>query len=179
MPRSLSSPLRSPSGSICPVGTAANTKPESHKRMVIIDQDAFGPAGSTCRRFCCCCRQATSRCSASHRQRRWLARRRGRSHAAAARDRRTDATCRSFPARCCPLANSAARTQSVGKSLRQAGLQGRLDGNLAGPECQRRTPHPSDPYLLPPSPAGAPHIKAAADIAANFLIRTAPAIRAR
>src|SRR5882757_3532382 len=31
---------------LCPVGDAANAKPETHRRMVIIDQDAYGPAGS-------------------------------------------------------------------------------------------------------------------------------------
>src|SRR5260370_33331610 len=31
---------------VCPAATAATPKPESPKRMVIIDQDAFGPAGS-------------------------------------------------------------------------------------------------------------------------------------
>src|SRR5258708_24846014 len=31
---------------LCPAGTAATPNPESHKRMVIIDQDAYGPAGS-------------------------------------------------------------------------------------------------------------------------------------
>jgi len=30
----------------CPAATAATPKPESPKRLVIIDQDAFGPAGS-------------------------------------------------------------------------------------------------------------------------------------
>jgi inosine-uridine nucleoside N-ribohydrolase len=35
----------------------------------------------------------------------------------------------------------------------------------------RRTPHPTDPYLVPPSPAGAPRIKAAAGNASDFLVR--------
>src|ERR1700722_5880927 len=32
--------------SLISAGSAANVKPENHRRMVIIDQDAFGPAGS-------------------------------------------------------------------------------------------------------------------------------------
>src|SRR6202047_1343304 len=31
---------------LCSACNAANAKPESHRHMVIIDQDAFGPAGS-------------------------------------------------------------------------------------------------------------------------------------
>jgi len=157
--------------SICPVGTAANTKPESHKRMVIVDQDAFGPAGSNLQAILLLLQASDVEVlgitivSGDG----W-------------RDEEVDHTLRLLeiaertdvpviPGAVLPLANSAARTKAWESLYGKLVYKGAWMETWPVQSVTRRTPHPSDPYLLPPSPAGAPHIKAAADIAANFLIR--------
>src|SRR5882672_1879552 len=70
-----------------------------------------------------------------------------------------------------PLVNSAARTKAWESLYGKLVYKGAWMETWPVQGVARRAPHPSDPYLVPPSPAGAPHIKAAADTAANFLIR--------
>src|SRR6202165_4464471 len=150
---------------------AAGTKPDSHRRMVIVDQDAFGPAGSNLQAILLLLQ-------ASDVEVLGITVVRGDGW----RDEEVDHTLRLLeiaertevpvvPGAVLPLVNSAARTQAW------EGLYGKLFYKGAWTETwpdqgvARRSPHPKDPYLVPPSPAGTPHIKAAADIAANFLIR--------
>jgi purine nucleosidase len=157
---------------VCPTGAAASATPGSPKRMVIIDQDAFGPAGSNLQAILLLLQASDVEVlgitivSGDG----W-------------RDEEVDETLRLLeiaertdvpviPGAVLPLVNSAARTKAW------ESLYGKLYYKGAWTEqwpdqggVARRTPHPSDPYLVPPSPAGAPHIKAATDTAANFLIR--------
>src|SRR5712671_2405421 len=99
---------------VCPAATAATPKTEIPKRLVIIDQDAFGPAGSNLQAIL--------------------------------------------------LLLQTSGVELLGITIVSG--DGWRDQGIA-----RRTPHPTDPYLVPASPAGAPHIKAAADSAADFLVR--------
>jgi purine nucleosidase len=155
----------------CSAGHAANAKPETQRRMVIIDQDAFGPAGSNLQAILLLLQ-------ASDVELLGITIVSGDGW----RDEEVDHTLRLLeiaerpevpviPGAVLPLVNSAARTAAW------ESLYGKLIYKGAWMETWpvqggvRRTPHPSDPYLVPPSPAGAPHIKAAADAAANFLIR--------
>jgi len=150
---------------------AANAKPGDHRRMVIIDQDAFGPASSNLQAILLLLQASDVEVlgitivSGDG----W-------------RDEEVDHTLRLLeiaergdvpviPGAVLPLVNSAARTTAweslYGKLIYKGAWMETWPVQGAVP----RTPHPSDPYLVPPSPAGAPHLKAAADTAANFLIR--------
>ena len=142
-----------------------------HPRRVIIDQDAFGPAGSNLQAILMLLQApdvevlGITIVSGDG----W-------------RDEEVDHTLRLLeiagrtdvpviPGAVLPLVNSAARTKAW------EGLYGKLFYKGAFTEqwptqgVARRTPHPMNPYLVPPSPAGAPHIKAADDVAADFLVR--------
>jgi purine nucleosidase len=150
---------------------AANAAAAGHRRMVIIDQDAFGPAGSNMQAILMLLQAddvdvlGITITSGDG----W-------------RDEEVDQTLRLLeiagrtdvpviPGAVLPLLNSPARTKAW------EGLYGKLYYKGAWTEqwpdqgIARRTPHPTDPYLVPPSPAGTPRIKAADDIAANFLVR--------
>ena len=156
---------------VCPAATAATPKPDSHKRMVIIDQDAFGPAGSNLQAILLLLQASDVEVlgitivSGDG----W-------------RDEEVDETLRLLeiaertevpviPGAVLPLVNSAARTKVWESLYGKLYYKGAWTEQWPGQGVARRTPHPLDPYLVPPSPAGTPHIKAAADSAANFLIR--------
>jgi inosine-uridine nucleoside N-ribohydrolase len=141
------------------------------RRRVIIDQDAFGPAGSNLQAI-------LMLLQASDVEVLGITIVSGDGW----RDEEVDHTLRLLeiagrtdvpviPGAVEPLVNSAARTKAW------EGVYGRLFYKGAWTEhwpdqgVARRAPHPTDPYLVPPSPAGAPHIKAADDVAADFLIR--------
>jgi len=142
-----------------------------HKRMVIIDQDAFGPAGSNLQAI-------LMLLQASDVEVLGITITSGDGW----RDEEVDHTLRLLeiagrpevpvvPGAVLPLVNSFARTKAW------EGLYGKLYYKGAWTESwpdqgiARRTPHPTDPYLVPPSPAGAPRIKAAPGNAADFLVR--------
>jgi purine nucleosidase len=154
-----------------PACAAAGAKPDSHRRMVIIDQDAFGPAGSNLQAILLLLQASDVEVlgitvvSGDG----W-------------RDEEVDHTLRLLeiagrtdvpvvPGAVLPLVNSAARTQAWESLYGKLFYKGAWTETWPDQGVARRTPHPKDPYLVPPSPAGAPHIKAAADIAANFLMR--------
>src|SRR5260221_3857762 len=151
---------------LCSAGNAANTKPESQRRMVIIDQDAFGPAGSNLQAILLLLQASgvellgVTIVSGDG----W-------------RDEEVDETLRLLeiaertegpviPGAVLPLVNSAARTQVAGSLYGQLLYKGAWTEHWPDQGIARRTPHPTDPYLVPASPAGAPHIKPAADSAA-------------
>jgi inosine-uridine nucleoside N-ribohydrolase len=155
----------------CAAGHAASAKPESQRRMVIIDQDAYGPAGSNLQAILLLLQAGDVEVlgitvvSGDG----W-------------RDEEVDQTLRLLeiadrtdvpviPGAVLPLVNSPARTKAWESLYGKLYYKGAWTETWPDQGVARRTAHPSDPYLVPPSPAGAPHIKAAADIAANFLIR--------
>ena len=142
-----------------------------HRRRVIIDQDAFGPAGSNLQAILMLLQApdvevlGITIVSGDG----W-------------RDEEVDHTLRLLeiagrtdvpviPGAVLPLVNSAARTKVWESLYGKLYYKGAWTEDWPDQGVARRTAHPFDPYLVPPSPAGAPHIKAAADTAANFLIR--------
>jgi inosine-uridine nucleoside N-ribohydrolase len=142
-----------------------------HKRMVIIDQDAFGPAGSNLQAILMLLQASdvdvlgitiTSGDG-------W-------------RDEEVDHTLRLLeiagrpevpvvPGAVLPLVNSFARTKVWESLYGKLYYKGAWTESWPGQGVARRTPHPTDPYLVPPSPAGTPRIKAAPGNAADFLVR--------
>jgi inosine-uridine nucleoside N-ribohydrolase len=158
-------------GGLASAGHAANAQTESHRRMVIIDQDAFGPAGSNLQAI-------LMLLQASDVEVLGITVVSGDGW----RDEEVDQTLRLLeiaertdvpviPGAVLPLLNSAARTKAWESVYGKLYYKGAWTEAWPGQGVTRRTPHPLDPYLVPPSPAGAPHIKAAADTAVNFLIR--------
>ena len=70
-----------------------------------------------------------------------------------------------------PLLNTPARTKVWEHLYGKLFYKGAWTESWPDQGIARRTPHPNDPALVPPSGAGTPHIKAAAESAADFLIR--------
>ena len=156
---------------VCPAGAASTPKPENHRRMVIIDQDAYGPAGSNLQAILLLLQ-------ASDVELLGITIVSGDGW----RDEEVDHTLRLLeiaerpdvpviPGAVLPLVNSAARTKAWESLYGELYYKGAWTEHWPDQGVARRTPHPFDPHLVPPSPAGAPHIKAAADSAANFLVR--------
>lgn len=142
-----------------------------HKRYVIIDQDALGPAGSNMQSILMLLQASDVQVlgitvvSGDG----WRDEEVDHALRLLEIEGRTDVPV--VPGAVLPLVNSPARTKAW------EGLYGKLYYKGAWTEhwpdqgVARRTPHPDDPYLVPPSPAGTAQIKAAAEVAANFLIR--------
>jgi purine nucleosidase len=153
------------SGAPC---TAADT---AHKRKVIIDQDAYGPAGSNMQAILMLLQSSDVEVlgitivSGDG----W-------------RDEEVDHALRLLeiagrgdvpvvPGSVLPLLNSPARTKAWENLYGKLIYKGAWTEHWPDQGVNRRTPHPDDPYLVPPSPAGTAHIKASAESAADFLIR--------
>jgi purine nucleosidase len=142
-----------------------------HRRRVIIDQDAFGPAGSNLQAILMLLQApdvevlGITIVSGDG----W-------------RDEEVDHTLRLLeiagrtdvpvvPGAVLPLVNSAARTKAWESLYGKLYYKGAWTEHWPDQGVVRRAPHPTDPNLIPPSPAGTPHIKAAEDVAAEFLVR--------
>jgi purine nucleosidase len=142
-----------------------------HKRMVIIDQDAFGPAGSNLQAI-------LMLLQASDVEVLGITITSGDGW----RDEEVDHTLRLLeiagrpevpvvPGAVLPLVNSFARTKAWESLYGKLYYKGAWTESWPDQGIARRTPHPTDPYLVPPSPADAPRIKAASGNAADFLVR--------
>lgn len=149
----------------------AISRADAHKRLVIIDQDAYGPAGSNLQAILMLLQArdvevlGITIVSGDG----W-------------RDEEVDQTLRLLeiaqrtdvpviPGAVLPLVNSAARTKAWESLYGKLYYKGAWTEQWPDQGVARRAAHPTDPYLIPPSPAGAPHIKAADEVAANFLVQ--------
>ena len=150
---------------ICATAAAAPAK-----RKVIIDQDAFGPAGSNLQAILLLLQAddvdvlgitVTSGDG-------W-------------RDEEVDHTLRLleiakrtdvpvYPGAIMPLLNTPAKTRKWEEQYGKLYYKGAWTEKWPDQGVQRAPYH--DPAVVPPSPAGAPHIKAAAESAVSFLTRT-------
>ena len=70
-----------------------------------------------------------------------------------------------------PLINSPARSKAWESLYGKLYYKGAWTESWPDQGVSRRLPHPNDPYLLPPTPGGEPHIKAASMSAAEFLVQ--------
>src|SRR5277367_4244435 len=136
---------------------------DAHKRLVIIDQDAYGPAGSNMQAI-------LMLLQASDVEVLGITIVSGDGW----RDEEVDHTLRLLeiagrtqvpviPGAVLPLVNSAARTKVWERLYGKLYYKGAWTEQWPDQGVARRAAHPTDPYLIPPSPAGAPHLKAAAD----------------
>jgi purine nucleosidase len=150
---------------------AATAAAAPQKRMVIIDQDAFGPAGSNMQAILMLLQASdvdvlgVTITSGDG----W-------------RDEEVVQTLRLLeiagredvpvvPGAVLPLVNSAVRTKAWENLYGKLFYKGAWTETWSDQGVVRRTAHPADPYLVPTPPAGNPHHKAAADTAADFLVR--------
>ena len=152
----------------CGVATAADT---SGRRKVIIDQDAFGPAGSNMQAILMLLQAKDVEVLGITIPSGDGWRDEEVSHTLRLLEiaQRTEVPV--YPGAVFPLVNTQARNK------RWEALYGKLFYKGAWTEVWptegtvRRSPYHADPYLVPPSPAGAPKIKPARESAASFLVR--------
>lgn len=77
-----------------------------------------------------------------------------------------------YPGAVFPLVNTQTRTRRWEELYGKLFYKGCWTESWPEEGAVRRTPYHADPYLVPPSPAGAPTIKPAHESAVNFLVRT-------
>ena len=149
---------------------AAHAATVPPKRLVIIDQDAYGPAGSNMQAI-------LMLLQADDVQVLGITITSGDGW----RDEEVDQTLRLLeiagrtdvpvvPGAVLPLVNSPARTKAWEALYGKLYYKGAWTEHWPDQGIARRTPHPADPYLVPPSPAGQPHTHASHGTAANFLV---------
>jgi inosine-uridine nucleoside N-ribohydrolase len=141
------------------------------KRLVIIDQDAYGPAGSNLQAILLLLQAPDVEVLGIT-----------ITSGDGWRDEEVDHTLRLLevagrtevpvvPGAVLPLLNSRPRTTAWERLYGSLFYKGAFTEVWPDQGVARRTPHPDDPFLIPPSPAGSPRIKAAGESAAHFLIR--------
>lgn len=77
-----------------------------------------------------------------------------------------------YPGAVFPLVNTQAKTRRWESLYGTLFYKGCWTESWPDEGAVRRTPYHADPYLVPPSPAGAPKIQAQQESAASFLVRT-------
>jgi purine nucleosidase len=141
------------------------------KRLVIIDQDAFGPGGSNMQAILMLLQSETTEVLGIT-----------ITSGDGWRDEEVDHTLRLLeiegrtdvpvvPGAVLPLVNSMARSKAWESVYGKLFYRGAWTEAWPDQGVVRRPPHPLDPYLVPPSPAGTAHTKPSTETAANFLVR--------
>ena len=155
-----------------PASTApAHAGAASAKRLVILDQDAFGPAGSNMQAILMLLQSPDVEVLGIT-----------ITSGDGWRDEEVSQTLRLLeiagrtdipviPGAVLPLVNSAARTRAWEALYGKLYYKGAWTVRWPDQGIARRTPHPDDPYLVPLSPDGAPHGRPSTETAANFLVR--------
>jgi len=159
------------SGGSLAAPAAAPAGPGPHKRLVIIDQDAYGPAGSNMQAILMLLQAEDVEVLGIT-----------ITSGDGWRDEEVQQTLRLLeitgrtdvpvvPGAVLPLVNSAARTKAWEATYGKLYYKGAWTENWADQGVNRRTPHPADPYLVPPLAEGQPHTRASNEVAAEFLVR--------
>ena len=152
----------------CGLAAAADA---SARRKVIIDQDAFGPAGSNMQAILMLLQSKDVEVLGITIPSGDGWRDEEVSHTLRLLEIAKRSEVPVYPGAVFPLVNTQARNK------RWEALYGKLFYKGAWTEVWptegtvRRSPYHADPYLVPPSPAGEPKIKAARESAASFLVR--------
>jgi purine nucleosidase len=154
-----------------PAISNASASAAAPKRLVIIDQDAFGPGGSNMQAILMLLQsQDTDVLGITI------------TSGDGWRDEEVDHALRLLeiegrtdvpvvPGAVLPLVNSMARSKAWESLYGKLFYRGAWTESWPDQGVVRRPPHPLDPYLVPPSPAGAAHTKASTENAASFLVR--------
>jgi purine nucleosidase len=158
-------------GTICAASNGGQAPATMPKRRVIIDQDAFGPAGSNMQAILLLLQSpevellGITVVSGDG----W-------------RDEEVDHALRLLeisgrtqvpvvPGAVMPLVNTPARTKAWEALYGRLVYKGAWTEKWPDQGVNRRQPHPEEPALIPPSPAGPAHLKASTETAAQFLVR--------
>ncbi|MBS0367185.1 MAG: nucleoside hydrolase [Proteobacteria bacterium] len=141
------------------------------RRKVIIDQDAFGPAGSNMQAILMLLQAKDVEVlgitipSGDG----WRDEEVGHTLRLLEVAHRTDVPV--YPGAVFPLVNSQERTRLWERLYGKLFYKGAWTEVWPAEGTARRTPYHADPFMIPPSPAGAPTLKAANESAAVFLVR--------
>jgi purine nucleosidase len=145
--------------------------PSEKPRLVIIDQDALGPAGSNMQAILLLLQSPQVEVLGIT-----------ITSGDGWRDEEVDHALRLLeiarhpeipvvPGAVLPLLNTAARTKAWEATFGKLVYKGAWTESWPDKGVVRRMPHPSDPYWVPPSPAGAAQLKPSSEVAANFLVQ--------
>jgi inosine-uridine nucleoside N-ribohydrolase len=156
---------------VCVVLSVAHAQQAGARRKVIIDQDAFGPAGSNLQAILMLlqAREVDVLGITITSGDGW--RDEEVSHALRLLEiaRRTDVGV--YPGAVFPLVNTQERTKRWEQLYGKLFYKGAWTESWPAESTTRRSPYHADPFLVPHSEAGEPGIKAASESAANFLVR--------
>jgi purine nucleosidase len=151
--------------------SVAHAQQSGARRKVIIDQDAFGPAGSNLQAILMLlqAREVEVLGITVTSGDGW--RDEEVSHALRLLEvaKRTDVGV--YPGAVFPLVNSQERTKRWEQLYGKLFYKGAWTETWPAESTTRRSPYHADPYLVPHSEAGDPKIKAASESAASFLVR--------
>jgi len=156
---------------VAPSGCPAASADSAVRRKVIIDQDAFGPAGSNLQAILLLLQAKDVQVLGITIPSGDGWRDEEVSHALRLLEiaQRTEVPV--YPGAVFPLVNTQARTRRWEDLYGRLFYKGCWTETWPSEGAVRRTPYHADPYLVPASPAGEPQIKAQHESAANFLIR--------
>jgi inosine-uridine nucleoside N-ribohydrolase len=156
---------------VAPSGCPAADADSAVRRKVIIDQDAFGPAGSNLQAILLLLQAKDVEVLGITIPSGDGWRDEEVSHTLRLLEiaQRTEVPV--YPGAVFPLVNTQARTRRWEDLYGRLFYKGCWTETWPSEGAVRRTPYHADPYLVPASPAGEPQIKARHESAASFLIR--------
>jgi purine nucleosidase len=154
-----------------PPASSAASADSTARRKVIIDQDAFGPAGSNLQAILMLLQARDVEVLGITIPSGDGWRDEEVSHTLRLLEiaQRTEVPV--YPGAVFPLVNTQAKTRRWEELYGKLFYKGCWTESWPSEGAVRRTPYHADPYLVPLSPAGTPAIKAQRETAANFLIR--------
>jgi inosine-uridine nucleoside N-ribohydrolase len=141
-------------------------------RMVIIDQDAFGPAGSNLQAILMLLQASDVEVLGITVPSGDGWRDEEVSHALRLLEIAGRTDVRVYPGAVYPLVNTQQRTKIWEQLYGRLFYKGAWTESWPAEGTTRRSPYHADPFLVPPSPAGAPRTRPADESAADFLVRT-------
>ena len=141
------------------------------RRKVVIDQDAFGPAGSNMQAILLLLQSKDVEVLGITIPSGDGWRDENVSHTLRLLEIAQRTEIPVFPGAVFPLVNTQSRTKLWEALYGQLFYKGAWTEQWPAEGAVRRTPYHADPYLVPPSPAGQPTIKPAPESAASFLSR--------
>jgi len=141
------------------------------RRKVVIDQDAFGPAGSNMQAILLLLQSKDVEVLGITIPSGDGWRDENVSHTLRLLEIAQRTEIPVFPGAVFPLVNTQSRTKLWEALYGQLFYKGAWTEEWPAEGAVRRTPYHADPYLVPPSPAGQPTIKPAPESAASFLSR--------
>jgi inosine-uridine nucleoside N-ribohydrolase len=159
-------------GALATFGVVHGAEPTATMRKVIIDQDAFGPAGSNLQAILMLLQASDVQVLGVTVPSGDGWRDEEVSHALRVLEIAGRTDVHVYPGAVYPLVNTQQRTLIWEQLYGHLFYKGAWTESWPAEGTVRRSPYHADPFLVPPSPAGAPSTRAAQESAADFLVRT-------